>query len=166
MLINNIRADFPKDFIISMAPIQNSLQTNEPGMSGFVYKDLYNSPEGKQIDYFNGQFYFDYSVNSYKQCIENGYPPSKVVMGMISYEDYDDNIKVIKNLMTLYPDMGGVYNWEYFSSPPGGQEHPEEWAKGMSSVINPKKDTDKDTELEGVVSQWIDNIINYFKTPF
>ena len=37
----------------TMAPVSPSLETDYPGMGGFVYKDLYNSLEGKYIDYFN-----------------------------------------------------------------------------------------------------------------
>ena len=57
MLIQRIKKDFGPNFLISMAPIQSSLQQDYPGMGGFIYKDLYSSEVGKLIDYFNGQFY-------------------------------------------------------------------------------------------------------------
>ena len=41
MLINKISSDFGEDFSISMAPIQNSLQEDDSGLGGFVYKELY-----------------------------------------------------------------------------------------------------------------------------
>ena len=44
-----------------MAPVQSSLEEDAPGMGGFIYKDLWLSPEGSLIDYFNGQFYGDFS---------------------------------------------------------------------------------------------------------
>ena len=65
MLMRQIKKDFGQDFLITMAPIQSSLQEDNPGMGGFVYKDLYNSDEGKMIEYFNGQFYFNYSRKLY-----------------------------------------------------------------------------------------------------
>ena len=53
MLINRLNLDFGSNFIISMAPLAISLTEDTPGMGGFVYKDLYNSKEGKLITYFN-----------------------------------------------------------------------------------------------------------------
>ena len=38
MLINKIKEDFGNDFIISMAPVQSSLQYNNSGFGGFSYK--------------------------------------------------------------------------------------------------------------------------------
>ena len=52
MLMRRIKTDFPS-FTISMAPIQSSLEEDIQGMGGFCYKDLWKSPEGSLIDYFN-----------------------------------------------------------------------------------------------------------------
>lgn len=134
-LINDIEHDFGSSFIISMAPIQDSLQSDVPGMGGFVYKDLYKTVEGSLIHYFNGQFYFDYSVNSYDQCIKNGYSADKVVMGMISSQDFNQIQEVVTELVKKYPNFGGVYNWEYFSSPPHNQTDPSLWARIMSKIL-------------------------------
>ena len=65
MLINQLDGDFGSEFIISMAPVQSSLQQDYPGMGGFIYKDLYNTKEGQRINYFNGQFYDDYDYEYY-----------------------------------------------------------------------------------------------------
>ena len=43
MLIRRLNDDFGKDFIITMAPIQASLETDSPGIGGFSYKELYKS---------------------------------------------------------------------------------------------------------------------------
>lgn len=116
MLIKKIKEDFGSDFIITLAPIQSSLQKDNPGMGGFIYKDLYNSDEGKMIEYFNGQFYFNYSEETYTEVINNGYPCEKVIMGMISGQDYTSELKKIVN---KYGDkFGGVFIWEYYDSPP------------------------------------------------
>ena len=114
MLINDIKKDFGDDFIITMAPIQSSLQTDYPGMGGFIYKDLYNSPDGKLIDYFNVQFYEDYSENAYTQVIENNYPSNKIVMGMISGEEFENELK--KTYQKYGNNFGGVFIWEYSNS--------------------------------------------------
>ena len=127
-LILQLKKDFGEKFIISMAPVQMSLQEDTPGMGGFIYKDLYNSPEGKLIDYFNGQFYVDYSENAYSQVIKNGYPPEKIVMGMISGEDYEKQLMKICN---DYKDFGGVFIWEYYNAP-------VDWDININKIINGK----------------------------
>lgn len=115
-LIKTLKTDFGSNFIITMAPIQSSMQSDQPGMGGFVYKDLYNSL-GSQIDYFNVQCYFDYSFEAYNQMIKNGYPEDKLVMGSISSQDITQNINTIKKIVEMYPKIGGVFNWEYYDSP-------------------------------------------------
>lgn len=134
-LIDAIYLDFGEDFIISMAPVQSSLQGDYPGMGGFVYKDLFSSPQGGKISYFNGQFYGDYSEDAYNSVVKNGYPPEKVVMGMISFQDFESNVDVIKALKKKYgAEFGGVFNWEYFDSPPGGTADPNKWAEILSDI--------------------------------
>jgi chitinase len=128
MLIRKLKEDFGKDFIITMAPIQMSLQEDNIGMGGFIYKDLYNSPEGEMIDYFNGQFYMDYSENAYTQVIENGYPCEKIVMGMISGENYEEELK--KVYQKYGAKFGGVFIWEYYNSPIN-------WEKNVKSIMAP-----------------------------
>ena len=91
-----------------MAPVQYALETDQSGMGGFVYKDLLNSPEGALISYFNGQFYTNYSAESYNNVINNGYPSNKVVMGMIFSQDINNNIDVVNitwNKVTEIEDL-------------------------------------------------------------
>lgn len=125
-LIRQLKTDFGEKFIISMAPIQSSLQYDQPSMGGFIYKDLYNSPEGEMIDYFNGQFYMDYSETAYTQAVENGYPPQKIVMGMISGETYQ--IELNKTYQKYKDSFGGVFIWEYFNAPPN-------WEKIIKNIL-------------------------------
>ena len=138
MLINNINNDFikkNKNFILTMAPIQSSMESDQPGMGGFIYKDLYNSPQGKLISYFNVQCYYDYSVEAFDNMVNNKYPPEKIVMGMISSEDFKNCVKVASILSNKYKNFGGVFNWEYFDSPPDSN-NPGEWADLMYHSIN------------------------------
>lgn len=128
MLIRKLKEDFGKDFIITMAPIQMSLQEDTTGMGGFIYKDLYKSPEGEMIEYFNGQFYMDYSENAYTQVIENGYLCEKIVMGMISGENYEEELK--KVYQKYDKQFGGVFIWEYYNSPVN-------WEKNVKSIMEP-----------------------------
>lgn len=138
MLINRIKTDFPH-FTICMAPISSSLSSDEPGMGGFIYKDLYNSYEGKFIDYFNVQCYGDYSLNLLDSIVNNGYPVEKIVMGMISSQDINNNINEIEKMNDKYNNFGGVFNWEYFDSPPGSPERPDVWAEVMYYIFKSKK---------------------------
>lgn len=127
-LINDIKADFPH-FLLSMAPLQSSLQQDVSGMGGFIYKDLYCSPEGAQIDYFNGQFYSDFSEAAYDAVIKNGYPANKIVMGSMSGSG---SIDVVQTLVKKYPtEFGGVFSWEYYNTP-------QDWAHAMKLAMNTK----------------------------
>lgn len=127
--IRDIKRDFP-NFTIAMAPLQYSLQMDTPGMGGFIYKDLYTSPEGRHITYFNGQFYNDFSESAYHQVVSNGYPPDKVVMGSLNGEG---SIDVVQNLSKLYSTFGGVFSWEYFNTVPD----PVSWSVAMHWVQQP-----------------------------
>ena len=138
MLIRTLTTDFGQDFIITMAPLGGSLMEDDEGMGGFVYKTLYESPEGQMIDYFNGQFYGSFSFDSYNKAIQNGYPAEKVVMGMESTqfnkETFVDALNEVYKIKQKYPTFGGVFNWEYFSSPPY-PNIPSEWAEEMYKII-------------------------------
>lgn len=114
-LINRLKTDFGEKFIISMAPIESSMETDNEGMGGFIYKTLYNKV-GKNIDYFNVQCYYDYSYNTFKNIIKNGYPEEKIVMGMMSYQFNPTIPIIIKNLRNEYKNFGGIFDWEYNDS--------------------------------------------------
>jgi len=133
MLINRINNDFGNKFLITMAPIQNSLENDTPGMGGFIYKELYNSKEGKLINYFNGQFYSDFSFESYNNVIENDYPPNQVVIGMISGQDFNSCCLNIKKIIEKYNNFGGVFIWEYFNAPPDKND-PSVWSKKIKQL--------------------------------
>ena len=146
-LIRHIDSDFGSDFIITMAPVATSLQSDERGLSGFNYKRLYESPEGKRINWFNVQFYSSwggFTESNYNKVVANGYPPDKVVMGMLSTDfsskDINKALGTVKSLSTTYSNFGGVYNWEYYNSPPGGEQDPIEWAKLMWSEMHSSHD--------------------------
>ena len=134
MLINRITADFGDDFIITMAPVSSSLESDGLGMGGFCYKDLYNSEEGKYINWFNCQCYYSYSLDTFDKIVKNGYPSNKIIMGMESGQFTDSSfVDEIKKIRKVYPDMGGVYDWEYLNAPPD-KDDPSEWAKLMSNI--------------------------------
>lgn len=118
-LISQIKQDFP-EHSLSMAPVQYALTSNNKGMGGFIYKELLKTPYGKQIDYFNGQFYTNYSFEEFELCIKNGFTPNKIVMGMLGSQytpETFNRIKLIlKKINNKYPQFGGVFIWEQFNS--------------------------------------------------
>lgn len=124
-LINNLVKDLGNDFEITMAPILSSLETNNPGMGGFIYKDLYNSDEGKLIKYFHVQCYDSFQFQNFQNMVKNGYPSNKIVMGMLSGQDFNSILNVLKQVKTSYPNMGGTFVWEYYDAP-------ENWDKRVS----------------------------------
>ena len=128
MLIDRIDLDFDEDFILSMAPVQGSLQNNMPGLGGFCYNVLYQTAEGQRINYFNGQFYSDYSSEAYHQAVSNGYPASKVVMGMMAGQDLSNALQVVVQLVKDFSDFGGAFVWEYFDAS-------KAWSKDMKKAM-------------------------------
>ena len=81
-----------------------------PGLGGFSYKKLLATEEGKMIDYFNGQFYENYSVQDYKNAIKNGYNSQKVVMGFLWVKTISRQHRHGYELKYLF---GGIFVWEY-----------------------------------------------------
>ena len=129
-LINRIVSDFGETFIISMAPIESSLQEDGSGMGGFCYKTLLNSEEGKHIKYFNTQFYDSYSLEAYDEIINNGYNSKMVVMGTMDPNVFDTVSEVYEKYGKAF---GGVYLWEYMFAKPDGYT----WANKMYKIFNP-----------------------------
>ena len=129
-LINRIVKDFGKEFIISMAPVQNSIENDYSGLGGFIYKDLMKSEEGKYIHYLIGQYYIDYSYEAYDKTIENGYKPNKIIMGQIGW---NFNSNEIKKIVEKYSDFAGVALWEY-----GIISNQKKWLESMNNILNPK----------------------------
>jgi hypothetical protein len=133
-LISKIRSDFGGNFVISMAPVSSAMESDQPGMGGFVYKDLFNSTEGGMVDYFNCQCYGSFSLDTYKNIIDNGYPEDKIVMGMMSGQFKDNSfVSIIHDIKEKYPNVCGFYDWEYLDAPPN-KEDPYEWAKLIQSA--------------------------------
>lgn len=137
-LIRDIKTKY-SDLSLSMAPVQSSLQYDTPGMGGFNYKELYNSDVGKYIDYFCVQFYFSFSEMAYDSCVKNGYPPEKIVMGMLSGVDYESAKIEVYDVSHKYEDkFGGIFVWEYYDAPPYGSKNPSYWSVDMYNEINKK----------------------------
>ena len=165
-LINDIDEEFGKDFIISMAPVQFTMENpNEPGMSGFKYSQLFKTYEGQRINYFNVQAYSSYSCNSLETIVNNGYPVEKIVMGMLTGQDYQNIKSELSNMIKKYRlNFGGVFIWEYYDAPPKGISDPGEWSKEMFNIIYTEQ-TITDTILESC-NDTINNVKNNMKEFF
>ena len=139
-LINNLVKDFGEDFIITMAPVADSLMNDNPSVfSSLNYKELYKSLEGRAIKWFNVQAYGCFNFETYDKIIKNDYPPEKIVFGMISGDFLNDNFNValneIKKIKDKYPNMAGCDNWEYINAPPDIDDQ-SKWAENIKQLCN------------------------------
>lgn len=137
-LIRLIKDSYGNDFLLTMAPVLYSMSTDNKGLGNFVYKDLYNSVEGKLINWFNVQSYGMFTKEAYSVIISNGYPPEKIVLGMLwsdfSNDTFSNALETIKNIKILHPNMAGIDIWEYYKSPPN-KEDPSSWAKNVKEIL-------------------------------
>lgn len=138
ILVDALKRDFGKDFIITMAPVAGSLAYDTPGMGGFVYKDLLKRPQGAMIDWFNVQCYgANWCTYMIDKIVGNGYPADKLVMGML-WNDFPDLPSLVAGMATLHavntahPTLRGAYIWQHANAPMG----PERWATLASQALN------------------------------
>jgi hypothetical protein len=136
-LINRLIQDFGEDFTVTMAPVADALINDGAGFGGFSYKELYNSKEGKHISWFNTQCYNSYSLETYASIIKNGYPPEKVVFGLLGgdYDGFTVALHEIIKTKEKYKKMLGVFVWEYLIAPPDKKD-PSQFCKIMKGIID------------------------------
>ncbi|KAI1810759.1 putative class III chitinase [Poronia punctata] len=148
-LIDRLKADFGDDFIISLAPVAAALTEGGGNLSGFNYFDL-EAQRGSSISFYNAQFYFGWgnagSASDYESIVDDGWPAERVVMGLLSnpsngngYVDLDTEAGVLQELITENGAFGGVANWEYYNSLPGGADAPWQWASWMAEHMRAAK---------------------------
>ncbi|KAI1200440.1 glycoside hydrolase superfamily [Nemania serpens] len=141
-LIDRLKADFGSDFIITLAPVASALTEGGGNLSGFNYFDL-EAQRGSSIAFYNAQFYFGWgyagSASDYESIIDDGFTANRVVMGLLSSPDngsgfiaLNSEAPVLQELVTENGNFGGVANWEYFNSQPGGKAAPYQWASWMA----------------------------------
>ena len=144
-LIDRLNKDFGGTFIVTMSPVAADL-SGYVGVSGFSYKVLYGTSEGKRINWFNGQFYCGWgslaNTLNYDAVIKNGFPAQKVVGGMIGnpancsgFVPINTVAHTVKQLVAKYPKFGGVADWEYFNTLPGGLQNPVKWGAIMAKAM-------------------------------
>ena len=115
------------NLMLSFAPLASSLQSDTPGMGGFVYKDVMRKFD---VNYFNGQFYGGFGVDAFRQAVNNGYPPTVIVMGCVAGQENATADNVSKTV-SEYSSMGGVFVWEIGQALPD----PVQWVQLMNQAL-------------------------------
>ncbi|KAJ4389236.1 hypothetical protein N0V93_006700 [Gnomoniopsis smithogilvyi] len=144
-LIDRLRADFGKDFVITLAPVAPAMLDVRRNLSGFDYEAL-EVMRGRDIAFYNCQFYCGWGDCSnpvlYEMILMHGWAPEKIVVGLVTNPANGSGFIPFNVLATVIPLMvgqhkkfGGVMGWEYFNSLPGGRERPWEWAQWMTRVM-------------------------------
>jgi hypothetical protein len=156
-LISRLRADFGPSFLITLAPVAtalipdpkipahlrpprpmlasgpspNPLHPTLPHLSGFSYPELECSVFGREIAWYNTQFYCGWgdaaSTLWYDAIIAAGWKPERVVMGVVTHPGngaghvslatLTQNCATLRNkYRNVGKGFGGVMGWEYFNA--------------------------------------------------
>lgn len=156
-LISRLRADFGPSFLITLAPVAtalipdpnipahlrpprpalasgpspNPLHPTLPHLSGFSYPELECSVYGREIAWYNTQFYCGWgdagSTQWYDAIIAAGWAPDKIVLGVVTNPNNGAGhvpVSRLRNVCALLREkyrsvgkgFGGVMGWEYFNS--------------------------------------------------
>ncbi|KAF3771229.1 family 18 glycoside hydrolase [Cryphonectria parasitica EP155] len=156
-LIDRLRADFGKDFIISLAPVAPALLDVRRNLSGFDYEAL-EVMRGRDIAFYNCQFYCGWGDCSnpilYEMMLMKGWNPAKVVVGLVTnpangsgFIPFDVLATVVPLMVGQHKRFGGIMGWEYFNSLPGGREKPWEWAQYMTRIMGTDRTTAPDVVM-------------------
>ncbi|CEJ89763.1 hypothetical protein VHEMI05588 [[Torrubiella] hemipterigena] len=144
-LIDRLRADFGKEFIITLAPVAAAMIDMTANLSGFDYEAL-EVMRGREIAWYNTQFYCGWGDFSnplmYDVMVRKGWNPSKIVVGLVTnpangpgFVGWNALTDTLRILTARYPGFGGVMGWEYFNSLPGENARPWEWGRELTSRI-------------------------------
>ena len=159
-LIDRLRADFGRGFVITLAPVAAALLSVEHNLSGFDYEAL-EVMRGREIAWYNAQFYCGWGDCSnpamYEMLLARGWPAEKLVVGLVTNPENGSGFvpwealgNVLPVLVGTHPRFGGVMGWEYFNSLPGGRERPWEWAKCMTALLRGTKGETAGTVETGI----------------
>lgn len=156
-LISRLRADFGPNFLITLAPVAtalipdpkvpahlrpprpmlasgpspNPLHPTLPHLSGFSYPELECSVFGREVAWYNTQFYCGWgdatSTQWYDAIVAAGWKPERVVMGVVTnpgngagHVSLGTLAQNCARLRDKYQNVGkgfgGVMGWEYFNA--------------------------------------------------
>ena len=86
-LVRRLRADFGRDFTITLAPTATALWQRGGSISGFDYMALERAA-GRDIDFYNAQFYNGFgdmgSAAAFGRVVEAGWDPGRIVAGQLT----------------------------------------------------------------------------------
>ncbi|XXG99400.1 hypothetical protein Hte_005738 [Hypoxylon texense] len=144
-LIQRLRNDFGKDFVITLAPVSTAMSDGS-NMSKFSYTEL-EKRCGNDISWYNVQFYYLpnelESTNTIDAAMKHGWNPQRIVVGMITESDFGQDVwvelpKVAKTLHEIfdkYPAIKGIDGFDYYDQKPGGYPAPWEWPRWAAQQI-------------------------------
>ncbi|KAF1829656.1 Pkinase-domain-containing protein [Decorospora gaudefroyi] len=214
-LISRLRVDFGPEFIITLAPVAtallpdpnipahlrpprpmlasgpspNPLHPTLPHLSGFNYAELECSVYGKEVSWYNTQFYCGWGdaggTNWYDAIIAAGWSPEKVVLGVVTNPGNGAGHVSIQKLATncarlrdKYKGMGkgfgGVMGWEYFNAGDceedlvhvaglelGNETVQAGWVAALGRVLRSEAlpQTDEPRPLQGVTPEQIRSMV-------
>ncbi|CAM6089176.1 unnamed protein product [Calypogeia fissa] len=144
-LINRLRSDFGKQFIITLAPVASDLMPAALGLSFINYTQLFED-ERRNISWFNVQFYSGFgslaSTPDFQAIVNNSFPADVIVGGMLAnpsdgggFVDIGTLNMTVQSLVKQFPNFGGVAAFEYFKALPGGTPRPAEWGTYFGKVM-------------------------------
>lgn len=143
-LIDRLKADFGDAFLITLAPVATALLGYQH-LSGFHYETL-EVMRGQHIAWYNVQFYNNWGrlhdLSNINAILAMGWPAEKVVIGVLTnpglghgYVEYEPLQRLLAMLSQSHPRFGGVMAWEFYSSKPGDEARPWDWAHGMAKLL-------------------------------
>jgi hypothetical protein len=175
--------------MLASGPSPNPLHPTLPHLSGFSYPELECSIYGREIAWYNTQFYCGWgdagSTMWYDAIIAAGWSPSKVVMGVVTNPGNGaGHIPISKlsnnvaGLREKYKNtgggFGGVMGWEYFNSGDceedlvhvsglelGNETVQAGWVKALGRVLRTEEPERVRMErpLQGVTAEQIRNMV-------
>ncbi|MFF3159756.1 chitinase [Streptomyces sp. NPDC057910] len=142
-LITRLRADFGRDFLITLAPVPGDLTRPAGSSLPDVDYPTLEAHVGFKINWYVAQFYCGNgtlaTTAGYDAIIKNHFPASKLIAGAITWSTRDCGgyvnmptlQKTLSTLATRYPGFAGVAGWEYAPSTdvsaPGCPTGPADW---------------------------------------
>jgi chitinase len=152
-LLNSLYQDMGPSFILTMTPLAAALADKDGyNLSGFSYSELEKlatipGSDSKLVSWYNAMFYggFARSISFYKSCVDAGWDPSRLVMGVLDCADDGQpngfvNIttlsKTIRDLKRAYNGFAGVAGWEYYNAGlTDGETKPWAWVKRIGETL-------------------------------
>lgn len=133
--------------MLASGPTPNPLHPTLPHLSGFSYPELECSVYGKEIAWYNTQFYCGWgdagTTQWYDAIVSAGWSPSKVVLGVVTNPGNgaghipigklrDNCARLRSKYRNVGGGFGGVMGWEYFNS----GDHEEDLVHVSSLELN------------------------------